>query len=81
MSCYLETKPTEFPFGSDEIRFYHRFAPFNKLPQPSPLMYQTFIETTNFSKLTVFSVFFSFLFASLSNYFKVLPIVSNRLKL
>ena len=59
MYCYLETKPEEFPFGSNEIRFYHRFGPFNKLPQPSPLLYQTFVETTNFAKLTVFSFFFS----------------------
>jgi hypothetical protein len=53
MSCYLETKKDNFQFGSDEIRFYHRFTPFTKLLQPAPLPFQTFVETTNFDKITV----------------------------
>ena len=53
MSCYLQIKPPTFPFGNDETRFYHRFYPFGKLQQPTPLLYNHFIDTTDFKNLTV----------------------------
>jgi len=40
-----------FPHGSDELRFYHRFAPFHKLSQPQPLIFNHYKENTNVSNV------------------------------
>jgi len=35
---------SDYPFGSAELRFYHRFLPFQRLSQPPPLFYTHFLQ-------------------------------------
>lgn len=43
----------DYPFGTDELRFYHRFYPFYKLTQPNALWHTSFQETTGFATVPV----------------------------
>lgn len=69
LNRYTNQSPPKYPFGDDVLRFYHRynwvivdvfktelsirFSALHKVDQPPPLHYNHYIETTDFSGLTV----------------------------
>ena len=43
-------KDAELAFGTNELRFQHRFAPFRVLLRPPPLSYDDYLKTCDYSK-------------------------------
>jgi hypothetical protein len=80
-----EQLPQQYPFGSDELRFYHRLYPFHKLSQPAPLYYAYYLESTNFPSITVWywipELLLNHLITREHSFSKVVWTVSSKAKL